>query len=130
MTRNVYGPRVLDHYRHPRNQRSLADATATAEGHNPMCGDRVRIELAVTDGAIRDAAFTANSCVLCTAAASIITERLAGVKVSVLEELRDDDVLSWLDAPVAPARVGCATLPVRTARRALNAAQGTRGGPA
>ena len=121
MTGNVYGPRVLDHYRHPRNQRALPDTTASAEGHNPLCGDRVRIELAIQDGTIRDAAFSANACVLCTAAASMLTERLGGASVAVLEELSDDAVLSWLDAPVAPARVSCATLPVRTARRALDA---------
>lgn len=115
----LYGERVLEHYRRPRNHRPLAGATATAEGSNPLCGDRVRIELLVEGDVIRDAAFTANACVLCTAAASLLTERLAGARVAAAAALTDEEVIAWLESPVPPARAGCATLPIRTARRAL-----------
>ncbi|HET9454224.1 MAG TPA: iron-sulfur cluster assembly scaffold protein [Gemmatimonadaceae bacterium] len=124
MTQPLYGPLVLDHYRRPRNQRRLENATASAEGHNPMCGDRVRIELEVEGDVVRAAAFTANACVLCTAAASLLTERLAGASTARARAISDAEMIGWLDAPVTSARQKCVTLPLRALQQALALAPG------
>lgn len=121
---SLYGPLVLDHYRRPRNQRRLENATASAEGHNPMCGDRVRIELEVEGDVVRAAAFTANACVLCTAAASLLTERLAGTSTAQAHAIGDAEMIGWLDAPVTAARQKCVTLPLRALQQALALAPG------
>jgi nitrogen fixation protein NifU and related proteins len=115
----AYGSTVLEHYRRPRNHLPMPDATARADGSNPLCGDRIRMEIRVEDGVVRAAAFTANACAICTAAASLLTSRLGGQSVDAALALRDTEVVGWLDTNVPAARVQCATLPLRTLRAAL-----------
>lgn len=114
-----YGSVVLEHFRRPRNHLPMPDATARADGSNPLCGDRVRIELRVEGDVVRSAAFTANACAICTAAASLLTSRLRDVPVDAALRFSDAEVVGWLEADVPPARVACATLPLRTLRTAL-----------
>ena len=125
-----YGDVVLEHFRRPRNQRSLERPSASHEGFNPLCGDRVRIELAIEGAVIRAAAFTANACAICTASASLLTERLTGLSVQGAAAIADADVLSALGAAVPAARVSCALLPLETARAALKAIGGAAAGSA
>lgn len=114
-----YGATILEHFRRPRNQQALDGATASAEGFNPLCGDRVRIELRVAEGIVREAAFTANACAICTAAASLLTERVRGAAMGTALGVTDADAIAWLESDVPPARRKCATLPIQTMRQAL-----------
>jgi nitrogen fixation protein NifU and related proteins len=91
-----------------------------AEGHNPLCGDRVRVELLVEQGTVRSAAFTANACALCTAAASLLTEHAMGATVARVAAFSDDDALAWLETTVPSGREACATLPLRALRQVLD----------
>lgn len=115
----TYGSIVLEHFRRPRNHEPMPDATARADGSNPLCGDRVRIEVRIEDGILRRAAFTANACAICTAAASLLTSRITEQSMDVAFRITDADVVGWLEAEVPPARIACATLPLRTLRTAL-----------
>lgn len=114
-----YGATVLEHFRRPRNQRTLDRPTASREGYNPLCGDRVRIELEIDAAVIRAAAFTANACAICTASASLLTERVSGATVDSASRVTDDEILAALGAELPAARLLCAILPVRTLREAL-----------
>jgi nitrogen fixation NifU-like protein len=114
-----YGATVLEHFRRPRNQRALERPTATREGYNPLCGDRVRIELELRDGSIREAAFTANACAICTASASLLTERVSGADVESALALTDEELIAALGSELPAARLMCAILPLRTLREAL-----------
>lgn len=55
--RDLYQEVIIDHGKRPRNFRELADATCTAEGFNPLCGDQLRIYIKLADGLIEDIAF-------------------------------------------------------------------------
>lgn len=110
---------VIAHYRRPRNERALASATHAHEGVNPMCGDRVRMELDVRDGVLLDAAFTASACAIATASASLLTERVRNAAVADVLELAEDSVVAALGEGVPAARRGCAALPLRVLREAL-----------
>lgn len=114
-----YGATVLEHFRRPRNQRTLENPTVAREGYNPLCGDRVRIELEIADDAVLSAAFTANACAICTASASLLTERLNGLSVARAAEVTDDEVVAALGTQLPAGRMLCATLPLRTLREAL-----------
>jgi nitrogen fixation NifU-like protein len=114
-----YGAIVLDHFRRPRNRRALDTPTTTREGYNPLCGDRVRIELELEEGAVRSAAFTANACVICTASASLLTERVTGLSLERASQLTDEETIAALGTQVPAGRLMCAILPVRTLREAL-----------
>jgi nitrogen fixation NifU-like protein len=119
-----YGATIMEHFRRPRNQGALSDADVAREGANPLCGDRVRIELAVRNGRVADARFTANACAISVAAASLLTERVRGMATAEASALRDDDLLVALGGDVPAARRACAVLPLATMRAALAALAG------
>jgi nitrogen fixation protein NifU and related proteins len=114
-----YGATIMEHFRRPRNQGTLPAADASREGANPLCGDRVRIELAVRDGHVADARFTANACAISVAAASLLTERVRGMAMTDVTAIQDDEVLDALGGEVPPTRRACAVLPLTTMRAAL-----------
>jgi nitrogen fixation NifU-like protein len=114
-----YGDTVLEHFRRPRNQRQLERPSVSREGYNPLCGDRVRIELELDQATIRAAAFTANACAICTASASLLTERVNGVSVDTAMRVSHDDILAALGGELPAARRTCAILPLRTLHEAL-----------
>jgi nitrogen fixation NifU-like protein len=74
----LYQEVILDHYRKPRNFGTLAGADRTAEGHNPLCGDRVVIELRMKGDTIDDVRFQGKGCAISTASASMMTEAVRG----------------------------------------------------
>lgn len=115
----AYSATILEHFRRPHNQRPLARATAWHEAHNALCGDRVRIELEIAGGIIVDAAFTASACAVCTAAASLLTDRLRGVAATAALPLDEVALVAALDHDLPPARRACATLPLVAARAAV-----------
>ncbi|HEY2374674.1 MAG TPA: iron-sulfur cluster assembly scaffold protein [Gemmatimonadaceae bacterium] len=114
-----YGSAITEHFRRPRNYGSLPNASAEAEGVNPLCGDRVRVAIRLDAGTIVDARFTANACAICIAAASLLTERLPGMSSAAASRLSDDDALALLQSSVPAARRRCATLPLEALHRAL-----------
>jgi CTP:molybdopterin cytidylyltransferase MocA/NifU-like protein involved in Fe-S cluster formation len=114
-----YSSVVLEHFHHPLNRGRLENANASAEGSNPLCGDRIRIECEVEAGRVEDAAFTGDACAICIAAASMLSERVKGLTVQIAMLLGDQQLVDWLEGPVPPARRRCATLPLETLHRAL-----------
>ena len=114
-----YGATIHEHFRRPRNQRTLERPSVSREGYNPLCGDRVRIELDIVDGAIRSAVFTANACAICTASASLLTERVTGVTTAAALRVTEEETLAALKVELPAGRLRCATLPLQTLREAL-----------
>ena len=114
-----YGSAITEHFRRPRSYGPLPNATADAEGVNPLCGDRVRVAIIVEQGTIREARFTANACAICIAAASLLTERVLGASRDDAVRVGEDDVLALLETSLPAARRRCATLPLEALHRAL-----------
>ncbi|HLY56322.1 MAG TPA: SUF system NifU family Fe-S cluster assembly protein [Stellaceae bacterium] len=132
--RDLYQDIILDHGRKPRNFRKPEHPSHTAQGHNPLCGDRVTVYLTLDGDRIEDVAFEGRGCAISTASSSLMTEVLKGKTVAEAEQLfrafhatvtgRDaaepvpeslEDDLDRL-TPLSgvrefPARVKCATLP-------------------
>ena len=137
--RELYQSVILDHNKHPRNFGALDEATHKAAGHNPLCGDRISLQLIVEDGVVTDVAFEGEGCAISTASASVMTEALKGRTLRDVEALfgrfhdlvtgkggADLDELGKLAvfAGVSefPIRVKCATLSWHTLRAALEGA--------
>src|ERR671914_1168320 len=116
-----YGATIMDDFRRPRNLGPLSSADVAREGANPLCGDRVRIELALRDGRVADARFTANACAISVAAASLLTERVRGMSPVEIRAIGDEEVIVALGGEIPPARRACAVLPLATMRTALEA---------
>ncbi len=115
----LFSETVLDHYRRPRNYRRLPDADLAEEVDNAVCGDRIRLELRLRGDGIADAAFRGDGCALSVAAASLLTELLAGQTIARAAAVRDEELLAALDASVPPDRLQCALLPLRALRQAM-----------
>ena len=115
---------VLEHFRHPRNRGPLDDATASAEGANPLCGDRIRVQVRVIGDTIHDARFTADACAICIAAASVLTAHVRGMPVNDAARVEPRWIHTALEGEPPAGRAKCATLPLDTLRRALAAAGG------
>jgi nitrogen fixation protein NifU and related proteins len=83
----LYGEVILDHNRKPRNFGRLAGASHTAVGHNPLCGDRVVVDLRVAADRIEEVAFEGVGCAISTASASMMTEALRGKSLAEARRL-------------------------------------------
>ena len=124
--RGPYGAVVMEHFRRPRNEGRLASPDVIREGVNPLCGDRVRIELAMRDDVVADARFTANACAISVAAASVLTDRVRGLSAAAVATITDEEMLAALGGAVPPARRACALLPLATMVAGLGARTGVR----
>ena len=76
--RELYQEVILDHSKRPRNFRELPGANRSAEGYNPLCGDRATVYLLVEDDVVRDVSFEGAGCSISTASASMMTDALKG----------------------------------------------------
>lgn len=112
----LYSDTLLDHFRHPRNYGDLPAADITYESFNPLCGDRIRIALKLNDTIVQDARFKGDACAISTAAASLLTELLLGIRIEDLASISNDRLISALESDIRPARLQCALLPLEALR--------------
>jgi nitrogen fixation protein NifU and related proteins len=115
---DFYRDYILDHYRHPRNFGDLARADAQAEDLNPLCGDQIRIQLKVDDGVVSDVRFSGKGCAISQAAASMLTERVKGMRLTEIARLTKDAVLEDVGIGISPTRMKCAMLGLRVLKSA------------
>lgn len=134
---DLYQELILDHGRRPRNFRRLEEANRSAEGYNPLCGDKVKIYVEMHGDIVKDISFEGSGCAISTASASIMTETLKGKTRAEADKLFETfhDLLTGqppkFDSPELgklevfsgvsefPIRVKCATLSWHTLRAAL-----------
>jgi nitrogen fixation NifU-like protein len=123
----MYTERLLDHYRHPRNRGHFEPLDASgsagrilaAEEYNPLCGDRVTLEVRVEGGRVVEVRFDGRGCALCLGAASILTEAIEGRTLDELEAFGEEEFLAELQSTIRPARIKCALLPWMAFRHAV-----------
>ena len=85
--RDLYRELILDHSRHPRHFGKLGDATHTAEGINPLCGDKLKLYLRLgQDDTIQDASFEGSGCAISVASASLLTDTVIGLSVGSAQD--------------------------------------------
>jgi nitrogen fixation protein NifU and related proteins len=113
---SMYQDNILDHYKHPRNHGRLEQPSISHEEHNPLCGDKVRFDLLVEDGIIKDVRFVGKGCAISQAAASMLTEEIKGKSVEEVKQVTKDDILELLGIPIGPVRLKCALLPLKTVK--------------
>ena len=117
----LYSEVIRDRWRHPRHRGDLPGATAVAEDVNPLCGDRVRLMLAISpEGRISEARFVGDSCAICTASADVVADLVSGRTRSEASALEVGDVLAVLQAEIRPTRMRCASLPLSVLAQALD----------
>ena len=135
----LYQEIILDHGREPRNFGECDPRNKSADGHNPLCGDNLKLTFLLNkDDIIEDIKFTGEGCAISLASASLMTEKLKGKKIEIAEEIFKDftnlvsgtsedlKVLSEEDSLYAlkgvggfPMRVKCATMAWHAFKSAL-----------
>lgn len=134
---DLYQEILLEHYRHPRNHGPLPGADREIDGHNPLCGDRIRLRLRLDGDRLAEVRFEGSGCAISTASASMMTEAVRGRSVAEALELAEQfrevmtkpgneplpetwGELAALEGVRAfPMRVKCATLAWHALRSAL-----------
>jgi nitrogen fixation protein NifU and related proteins len=107
---DLYRENILEHYQNPSNYGTIDEPDITYEDTNPLCGDRIRIDVRVQDGKIAEIKFSGRGCAISQAAASILTEMVDGEDLETVRDLSAQDILDELAIPISPARVKCALL--------------------
>ena len=135
---DLYQEVILDHNRRPRNFGALPDATRVANGHNPLCGDRLKLYVRLDGERIADIAFEGSGCAISKASSSLMTDAVKGASIAdamtlfarfhkivttPVDEPIDDESVGKLVVLAGvrefPARVKCASLPWHTLKAAL-----------
>ena len=135
---DLYREILLDHNSKPRNFRRVEDANRSADGYNPLCGDKIELYLKVDEQVIADVGFQGSGCAISRASASMLTQSIKGQSVEKAQQIfeafhrmltepeaeLDYDTLEDLEslAGVAefPTRIKCAVLAWHTLRAALD----------
>jgi nitrogen fixation protein NifU and related proteins len=113
-----FGDTILEHFRRPRNRGALASADVSAEG-TLLCGDRVRVQLALDGDRITEARFVGDACAVCIAAASLLTLHVVGLSMTSAAAIENRVALGWLNTSLPPAREACGLLPLEVLRRGV-----------
>ena len=140
----LYQDIIMEHNRKPHNFRELADATRTADGFNPFCGDTITVYLMLDDDIVKDVSFQGSGCAISRASASMMTDSIKGKTTTEVEELFDgfhqmltrglDGEIEFEDlgdlemlAGVSefPTRIKCAVLSWHTLQSALKGTKET-----
>lgn len=107
---DLYREVILDHYRNPRNAGTIENPDISYEDTNPLCGDRIRIDLKVAGGKVTEIKFHGRGCAISQASTSMLTEMIQGQELEEIRSLTAQDLLDELGIPISPARVKCALL--------------------
>jgi nitrogen fixation protein NifU and related proteins len=135
--KELYRDVILDHNKRPRNFGRLDPADAHADGHNPLCGDRLSVFVKMNGDRVEDLKFEGKGCAISTASASLMTEAVKGKDMAAIGHLFEQvhNLLTQQDAPAGPelgklaalqgvrefpARVKCASLCWHTLNAALD----------
>lgn len=140
---NLYREVILDHYRNPRNRGALAEPDAHGEGHNPLCGDEITIDLKLAAGVVTEVGISGQGCSISQASASMMSQAIKGKTLEEIKAISEtfnslmtsDDIVVDPDRPGEvlgdleslqgvrefPVRIKCAVLGWHTMLEALEA---------
>ena len=88
----MFSAELLDHFQNPRNVGELAEATASVEVSNPVCGDVLRLGVRVESGRIAEARFLCKGCTTSIACGSRLSELIVGMRASELDQIDAESV--------------------------------------
>jgi NifU-like protein involved in Fe-S cluster formation len=119
-----YSTRFKDHLAHPRNAGELPDANAIADEKNPVCGDRIRLSLIVSDGVIQAARYLAYGCPPTLVSGSVLTELIIGKRIGEAREIKRADLLNEIGG-LPSRKQHAAALAIETLNAALDRLEGS-----
>jgi nitrogen fixation NifU-like protein len=118
---DLYRDQILEHAKYPHNTGTLEHPSISHEEHNPLCGDRIRIDLQIEQDQITDIRFLGRGCAISQASASLLTDEIKGMTVEQAKNFSKDDLLELIGIPLGqnPVRIKCALLSLKTLKAGL-----------
>lgn len=111
---DMYREIILDHSKNPRHHGILDPADIDFEGHNPLCGDRLRLTLRVDDdNRITEIGWSGEGCAISQASASMLGERILGKTLEEVRGIGKEEIFEMLGIPLSMNRVKCALLSLK-----------------
>jgi nitrogen fixation NifU-like protein len=111
---DLYREQIIDHYKNPRHRGELDPHDYSYQDENPLCGDRIRIDVRVgPDGRIAEAMYSGEGCAISQASADLLTESIVGKSLEQVKSLSKDDILEMLGIELGPVRLKCALLSLK-----------------
>ena len=111
---DMYREVILDHYKNPRNKGTLDPHDFTYEDENPLCGDKLRIDVRLDDQQrVKEVAFSGRGCAISQASASMLTEAIVGKTLDEVKQMGKEDILEMLGIELGPVRLKCALLSLK-----------------
>jgi nitrogen fixation protein NifU and related proteins len=109
--RDIYREEILDHYKHPRNFGTMENPTFESEAVNPLCGDKIRLQLKVNKkGIMEEVRFSGSGCALSIASSSMFTEWMVDQSLKTLKKIGPKQIEKLISGKVGPARLPCILL--------------------
>lgn len=108
----MYKELILELYKHPKNFGHLDESTHSKRMYNPLCGDDITIDMIVKKGTVTTVMFHGESCAICRASASLLTEYTKGKQLSKLVQLDADFMKDLVGIDISPGRIKCLLLPL------------------
>lgn len=111
---DLYREVIIDRYKNPIYRGVLDPHDYTYEDENPLCGDRIRIDLRVNDhDEVVEAAFSGQGCAISQASADLLLESVIGKPLAEVKQLTKEDILDLLGIELGPVRLKCALLSLK-----------------
>jgi nitrogen fixation NifU-like protein len=111
---DLYRELIIDRYKNPQMRGELEPKDFSYEDDNPLCGDRIRIDVRVdTANKITAAAFSGEGCAISQASADLLVESVVGKELDEVKNLSKDDILEMLGIELGPVRLKCALLSLK-----------------
>lgn len=126
----LYSSIIAERFRRPRFRGTLASPSASAEGFNPLCGDRIRFDVRIYEQRIEAVCYHGDACAICLASADVLAECVEGRPCADVHAVSVDQLRDRLAANITPSRLACVNLPLTTLVDAIVLAEATSSGKA
>lgn len=117
---DLYREQIIDRYKNPHHRGNLVPNDITYEDDNPLCGDKIRIDLRIDDKErVIEAAFSGHGCSISQASADLLVENIIGKDVNEIKKMSKEDILEMLGIQLGPVRLKCALLSLKVVKAGL-----------
>lgn len=116
---SIYQDIILDHYRYPRNAELLDDPTDSVDLTNPLCGDKITLQIKEENNVITKVGYSASGCAISIASASMVSEYIIGKTKEEVQKLDKNDIMEMLHITLSPNRLKCALLSLEAVHKVI-----------